>query len=117
MDSPVDWNKVRVREIKPNRRRRKKQEAFVILPFAWAASAATATNTSGALVWIWLVWQARMTGRRAVAMSNEALIPYGISHKIKARVLRRLEKAGLITVQRRVGKAPLVQLRVPGPIG
>ena len=80
------------------------------MPLAWAAKAAAATNTRRALVWIWLVQQARRTGCDAVAMSNEALAEYGVSRKIKALALRQLEAAALVAIERRPGKAPLVRL-------
>jgi DNA-binding FadR family transcriptional regulator len=43
-------------------------------------------------------------------MSNEALAEYGVSRKIKALALRQLEAAGLVAIERRPGKAPLVRL-------
>jgi hypothetical protein len=99
----IDWNKVRVRELNPLRRRRKRS---LCCPLTWAAKAAIATNTPKALVWVWLVQQARRTRSNTVTMSNEVLAKHGISRKVKALALRQLGRAGLITIERRHGKAP-----------
>ncbi len=109
MDSS-DWSKVRVREFRQDGLPRKRAEPFALLPLGWAAQAAAATNTRRALVWVWLVQQARRTGCKTVAMSNEALAGYGVSRKMKTLALRQLEKAGLATVERPPGKAPIVTL-------
>jgi hypothetical protein len=106
----MDWSKVQVRELKQDGLAGQSVERFAHLPLAWAAKAAAATNTRRALVWIWLVQQARRTGCDAVAMSNEALAEYGVSRKIKALALHQLEAARLVTIERRPGKAPLVRL-------
>jgi hypothetical protein len=106
----MDWSKVHVRELKQDGLGARRVERFAHLPLAWAAKAAAATNTRRALVWVWLVQQARRTGCDAVAMSNEALAEYGVSRKIKALALRQLEAAGLVAIERRPGKAPLVRL-------
>jgi hypothetical protein len=105
-----DWSKIRVRELKQDHQQRKKAERFAILPLAWAAKAAAATNCPKAMVWVWLVQQARKTRSDTVAVSNEALATYGVSRKVKTLALRQLEVAGLIAVERRCGKAPLVKL-------
>jgi hypothetical protein len=104
-----DWSKIRVRELQRDGLP-KKGEPFVVLSLAWAAKAAAATACPKAMVWIWLVQQARKTRRNTIAMSNEVLARYGVSRKLKAGALRQLEAAGLITVKRCAGKAPLVTL-------
>jgi Bacterial regulatory proteins, gntR family len=103
----MDWNKVKTRELDPPRQ---KTEPFAMMSLAWAAKAAAATNTAKAMVWIWLVQQVRKTRAEAVTVSNETLAKYGVSRKTKDAALRQLEAAGLITVERHSGKAPLVRL-------
>jgi DNA-binding transcriptional ArsR family regulator len=104
-----DWSKICVRELKQNHLRRK-SEPFAVLGLAWAAKAAAATDSPKAMVWIWLVQQTSKTKSDTVAVSNEALATYGVSRKAKTMALRQLEEAGLIAVERRCGKAPLVRL-------
>jgi hypothetical protein len=107
-----DWNKVRIREFRQDGQPRKRVEPFALLPLGWAAQAAAATNTRRALVWVWLVQQARTTGSNTIAMSNEALAGYGVSRKMKTLALRQLQAAGLVAVERPPGKAPIVTLLV-----
>ena len=105
-----DWSKIRVREFWQDGLPRKRAEPFALLPLGWAAQAAAATNTRRALVWVWLVQQARRTGCNTVTTSNEALASYGVSRKMKTLALRQLQEAGLVTVERPPGKAPIVTL-------
>jgi hypothetical protein len=85
-------------------------EPFAVVRLAWAAKAAAATNTPKALVWIWLIQRARKTKSNTVIMSNEALARYGISRHVKLRALRQLEAAGLVALERHLGKAIVVTL-------
>lgn len=103
-----DWKNLNVGKLEPPPRRDDKP--FSMLWLNWAAKAAAATNTQRAFVWIWLVHRAHKTKNNTVAMSNEALAHYGISRKVKAPTLRQPEAAGMITVERRVGKAPPARL-------
>jgi hypothetical protein len=75
-----------------------------------AAKAFAAVNCPKAVVYIWLVHQARKTGKNTVAVPNGALIKYGVSRIIKYRALRQYENAGLITVEWRPRKTPLATL-------
>jgi hypothetical protein len=103
-----DWSKVTVRELELLPKR--SSEPFAILPLAWAVKAAIATHTPKALVWVWLIHQARKTKSNTVAMSNEALAQYGISRYAKMRALRQLEAAGLVEIGCRRGQAITVRL-------
>lgn len=107
----IDWDKVRVRELKQDGLANQRVERFAHLPLAWAAKAADATNTTKALVWIWLVQQARRTKSDKIVMSNEALAEYRISRYAKMRTLRQLEAAGLVSVDHCSGKAPVIRLQ------
>ena len=71
-----------------------------MVPLALARACA-ALNCPKAMVWVWLVHQARKTGKRTVAVPNRVLAKYGVSREVKRRALRQLEAAGLITVERR----------------
>lgn len=86
---------------------------FVKVPLWWAEEAAKAcTRASTALVLIYLLhasWKARST---TFALPNGYLKQHGVSREVKRRVLRELEKAGLITIERRTRKSPLVTLVV-----
>jgi hypothetical protein len=104
----LDWSKVNVRQLEPLPPNT--AEPFAVLRLTWAASAAAATNTPKALVWIWLIQRARKIKGNTVTMSNEALARYGISRHVKLRALRQLETAGLVTLERHLGKGIVVTL-------
>ena len=90
--------------------RRRPSEPFVKVPMQWAAKAAKATKTTKALVWVWLLhksWKAKST---TFPLPNGKLKNDGVTRFMKCRALRELEAAGLITVEWRHGKTPIVTL-------
>ena len=90
----------------------KQKELFVKVPLWWAEEAAKATKTPAALVCVYLLrtsWKARSI---TFLLSTKYLEQHGVSRKIKRRVLRDLEAAGLITVDRKNGRSPRVTLVV-----
>jgi hypothetical protein len=87
---------------------RQQVDPFVVLPLSWAAEASAATNCQKAMVWMWLVHQVRKTRTTTVTIPNRALAKYGISRRVKSLALRQLEEAGLISVERRPRKTPIV---------
>ena len=106
-----DWAKRRKAELEARAPvKHKKTEPFAMIPLNEAAKAFTAVNCPKALVYLWLVCQARTTGKNTIAIPNGALIKYGVSRKIKYLALRQLEEAGLITVEWRQRKTPMVTL-------
>jgi hypothetical protein len=64
----------------------------------------------GATVWVYLLQQARMQKKKTILVPNSGLSKLGVDRFLKARALRKLERAGLIRVRRRVGCAPEVTL-------
>jgi hypothetical protein len=105
-----DWSKVEVIEVTPARAR-KSVEPFATVTLTEAARVAAIMDTAAQmLVWIWIMHQTKKRKSRLVAVSNSALEPYGISRKVKAAALDRLEAAGLISLKRGNGKSPVVKL-------
>jgi hypothetical protein len=95
---------------KTSAKTRSRQEAFVKVPIWWATAAAKATRRPGFLVCVELLhraWKARST---PFVLPNGRLEKSGSSREMKRRVLRDLEAAGLIVVERRHGKSPRVTL-------
>jgi hypothetical protein len=93
---------------KPTPRRR--AESFAKVPLEWAARAAKATGTPRALVWVLLLrlsWQAK---GKPFPFPNAALARYGVKREAKRRVLVALEAGGLVKVERRHGRSPIVTL-------
>jgi hypothetical protein len=90
--------------------KRKKVKAFAIVELDRAAKAFKAVNSPKAMVYLWLVHQARKTGKQTVAVPNGALAKYGVSRKVKYAALQQYETAGVITVEWRPRKTPLATL-------
>ena len=88
----------------------KKAEQFVKVPWWWMVEAAKLTHTPAALVCIHLLYAAWKTKSLTFPLPNVTLRRAGVSREIKRRVLRDLEAGGLILVERRSGKTPIVTL-------
>jgi len=88
----------------------RKKDAFVKVPLWWAVSAAEATRDPAALVWIYLLHASWKEKSMTVPLPNGWLGRCGVSRDVKRRVLRDLEATGLITVERRGCKSPIVTL-------
>jgi hypothetical protein len=95
---------------------RKAADPFVKVPLWFAVEAAKATRSLGTLVWIWLLYRAWKNGthggKLATPLANSKLSEWGVSRKVKCRILRDLEQAALITVERQPRKTPIVTLVV-----
>jgi Bacterial regulatory proteins, gntR family len=94
-------------DAKPNRRM---ANSFAQVPLGWAAAAAKATKTPRAMVWVLLQHMAWQNDHAAFPVSNAVLAKYGVSREVKRRALASLESSGLIVVERRHGRAPVVTL-------
>jgi hypothetical protein len=57
------------------------------------------------------LWFKAINKTKPVAISNVTLKAFGFHHSDKVRALKALEKAGMITVQWRGNKSPLVTLK------
>jgi hypothetical protein len=111
MTKEFDWSTVEVIETTPALFKGGTTKPFAILDLTEAAEAATALTTAAQMfVWIWIVHRTKKRNSQPVAVSNIALAPYGISGKVKAAALDHLETAGLISIERPEGKAPVVRL-------
>ena len=107
------WARKRLKELRAAApERRKKVEPFCKVPMWWMAEATKATRTPKAMVCIHLLHTAWKRKSTTFPLSNATLGKSGVSRGRKRDALRELETAGLITVERRHGRAPLVTLVV-----
>jgi hypothetical protein len=97
-------------EILSTSAKKKRGDAFAMVPLDWAIAATRATKTPQAMVWILLQHLAWKTKSNTFPLSNNGLRQAGVSREVKRRALMALEAAGLITVHRRGSRAPLVTL-------
>src|SRR6516164_7418097 len=88
----------------------KKTAPFAVVSLPAAAKAFAVANCPKAMLWLWLLHQTRKTGKRTVAVPNGAVAKYGVSREIKRRALRQWEAAGLIAIEQRSRKTPVVTL-------
>jgi hypothetical protein len=86
------------------------KDKFVKVPLWWAEQAARAVNSSQMFVCIWLLRLAWEKHSTTFPLANAGLAKWGISREAKRRALASLEKAGLISVQRRAKRSPIVTL-------
>jgi hypothetical protein len=98
--------KVPERKVTP---RLKRTDAFAIVPLWWAARAVEDAGVPvNFMVCVDLVYRAWKAKGKSFPMPNRK----GVDKKTKARTLRGLERAGLITVEQRPRKSPVVTLAV-----
>jgi hypothetical protein len=87
----------------------RRRDAFAIVPLWWARCANTAGNVNNLVCaeLLYRAWRVR-DGSKTFAMPNCR----GVSSKTKIRTLRVLEQAGLIAVNWRDKRSPMVTLTV-----
>jgi hypothetical protein len=118
--SPIDVDRLRVRSAQPGTRRPRpprhaKGESFLKgpIPLAWLEAAARLPGRSlhaGLALW----YAAGLTGSAVVPLSNLSGVRFGLDRNAKYRALEWLEGAGLVKVERKLGRAPVVTILQPG---
>jgi hypothetical protein len=84
-------------------RRRAKKEAFLAGPLKWGLLDKAAALPGRALhLWLILNHKARLSGNKEVAVCLSR-IGHGLDRQMARRALRRLEKAGLVAIDRKPG--------------
>jgi hypothetical protein len=89
-----------------------KKDAFVKVPLWFAAAAAKATGDPTILVLAHMLHASWKAHSMTFRLSNSYLTRNGVSRKSKSRVLHELEAAGLIMIEQKKGRSPLVTLIV-----
>jgi hypothetical protein len=90
--------------------KRKKAERFVKVPLWWIAATAKYARSPAALVMVELLYASWKAWSSTFLLPNVRLAKLGVSREIKRRVIRDLEEGGLITVERKVSKSPIITL-------
>ena len=99
------------RAVEPRKLERRRKH-FVRVPWHWieALSGATGQTWQLALHLLYLHWK---DNGAPIKLANGMLEMDGINRKAKSRGLSELECRGLITVERRPKKSPIVKLNLP----
>ena len=114
-DDPFDLAKLRLppeqvqATTKTPRRIEKRRQQFTMLPGSWYDKLSGATGTTCRVAWylLHLHWK----GKGApIKLANGMLKCDGVTRWAKARALADLEKRGLIVVDRRAKRSPIVRL-------
>jgi hypothetical protein len=118
--APIDVDRLRVRSVQPGTRRARpphhaKGEGFLKgpVPLAWLEAAARLPGRSlhaGLALW----YAAGLTRSAVVPLSNISGVRFGLDRNAKYRALEWLEGAGLVKVERKLGRAPVVKILQPG---
>ena len=84
--------------------------AFFGCPLSWVKKVAPLVHGKGGLLVAIYLWRLRVvTHSKTIVFGNsKLLVELGIDRSTKSLALRRLERAGLIRVQRKPGQAPRV---------
>jgi hypothetical protein len=90
--------------------RARQQEGFVLMKHNAAKAGYLALGCPQALVWHYLHHRVWAADNRTVPVPNQALAEWGVSRWVKYRALQNLQDAGLIRVEWRKRKSPLVTL-------
>lgn len=77
----------------------------------------TATKTQQAFVGMLLLHMAWRAKSMTFTLPNGVLERYGVGRRVKRRALRKLERAGMITVTQKRGCAPVITLLGIAPVG
>jgi hypothetical protein len=111
---PLDLNNLRLPDrwqwaVIP-RKIQKRREHFVIVPWTWVEqlNGAQGKTYSVALHLLYLSWKSKGA---PVKLPNGMLQIDGISRASKWRALTELEQRGLISIERRRGRSPIIYLR------
>jgi hypothetical protein len=96
------------------RRRERCKDQFVIVPMAWVRQLQKASGTSTYRLALYLLFCHWKNGGSAITGSNLAVAEAGISRRQKWRALTELEHLGLIHLERRGGRSPMVTVLFPG---
>jgi hypothetical protein len=88
----------------------RRNTAYSQVPHDEAIAAFRALGCLHAFVWLYLHYRVWAEGTRTVPLPNKSLTKAGVSRQVKYRALTRLERAGIIRVERRGRRSPLVTL-------
>jgi hypothetical protein len=114
--APIDIERLRLSrptvqagKVKPPRHKSGEHFLKGPIPLPWLEVAATLPGKSlHAAVALW--YAAGLTKSASIPLSNIAGLRFGLDRNAKYRALAWLERAGLVRVERKLGRAPVVTI-------
>ena len=91
----------------------KRESQFAPVGLEWAAEIAKRTRSPAFAVKIALAYMIWRTGSHTFSLTNTLLDRLGVSREGKRRALANLERDGVIQVEKRGRRAPIVTVLVP----
>jgi hypothetical protein len=113
MPSELDVDEIQLARLSAKstgRSRRKPQDAYVQMRTTDAMAGFHALRCPQAIVWHYIHYRVWADDTPTIPLPNQKLAAMGVSRQMKWRALQRLEQAGLIKVERRERRSPLVTL-------
>jgi hypothetical protein len=98
------------RPVSVSRKTRRRREQFVMVPWTWVERLARARFTATYRVALHALHEHWRNGGKPFTLSNSAV--KGVERRAKWRALRELEQFGLVTIERRKRKTPLIAVTV-----
>jgi DNA-binding transcriptional ArsR family regulator len=92
------------------RAKRSRSPAYTQIPNEAAIAGFKALGCPQAFVWQYIHYRVWAELSRTVVLPSQTLAAAGVSRQVKYRALARLERAGLIKVEKRGKRSPLVTL-------
>ena len=84
------------------------------IPYDWLRAALASGGKAGTLSWaMW--WLAGMERKNPIKLTRQVLRDFNISPRSARRLLKDFERAGLVEVDRKRGRGPIVTLLKPSP--
>ena len=115
MENDFDLDNLRINRgqvlVHPQRARRRRQQ-FIMVPMTWADRLGTARYAATFKVAHRLLREHWRGGGRPIQLANVALARNGVSRHQKWRALLELERLGLVQIERRARKSPIVAVIV-----
>jgi hypothetical protein len=118
MEDPFDLDSLRVdsvdprfRQPQPPTRVKKWRRQFIKFPWTWATALQSATRVSTFKLALLLLYESWRMGGRPIVLSNILSQAEGLSRRSKWNALAELEALGLIRVERRKRRSPVLVLR------
>jgi hypothetical protein len=102
----IDPNAPQFRKAAPAKKATKWKKRFVRVPWLWVERLRGARHVSTPNLALHLLYEHWRTGGQAIALPNSVV--EGMPRRQKWRALRELEELGLIKIERRPRKSPLV---------
>jgi len=104
------WHVKRLRELEAAApvKRKKWEQRFIAVPRVWANQLKTCDRAATFKLALVLLYEHWHTNGSTIRLTNALATTMGISHDSKGRALADLELMGLVSVERRDRKTPLV---------